>query len=208
LSSALLRGFDPLEMTIFNTALIIKGSTMIASLLTAKDLLQLKGDARYELLRGELITLPFREIIRGRIAVIVGTSLHSHAAANQLGVVYAAGTGFLIATDPDTVRAPDVAFIRRERLEKVGPVEGYWPGAPDLVVEVISPNDHYTEVESKVFDWLEAGTSMVIVVNPRNHAATLYRSFDDITLLTEDDTLRGEPVVPGWEMRVEEMFEE
>src|SRR5712692_7326151 len=81
--------------------------------------------------------------------------------------VYAAETGFWISSDPDTVRAPDVAFVSQRRLDELGDVEGYWPGAPDLVVEVISPSDTYTEVEEKVLEWLEAGARMVVVVNPR-----------------------------------------
>jgi hypothetical protein len=72
--------------------------------------------------------------------------------------IHVVATGFTLATDPDTVRAPDVAFVSRERIEAVGEVEEYWPGAPDLAIEVISPNDSQVEVEEKVFDWLEAGT--------------------------------------------------
>jgi Uma2 family endonuclease len=138
--------------------------------------------------------------------MVIGGSLLSHVTAKRLGKVYAAETGFLITSDPDTVRAPDVAFVRRERLEEIGEVEGYWPGAPDLVVEVISPNDRFTEVEEKVFDWLEAGAAMVVTVNPKKRTATVYRANDDIVVLTEQDVLRGGDVVAGWEMRVEDMF--
>jgi len=77
----------------------------------------------------------------------IATSLNGSVRAQRLGVVYAAETGFLLATTPDTVRAPDVAFVSRERLARQGEVEGYWPGAPDLVVEVISLADRYADVE-------------------------------------------------------------
>jgi Uma2 family endonuclease len=77
--------------------------------------------------------------------------------------------------NPDTVRAPDVAFVSQERLEAVGEIEGYWPGAPDLAVEVISLGDSHVEVEEKVFDWLEAGTKMVFTINPRSRSVTVYR---------------------------------
>ena len=86
-------------------------------------------------------------------------------------------------------------------------MEGYWPGAPDLVVEVISPGDVYTEVEEKVFDWLGAGARMVVVVNPRKRAVTVYRSFSDIVVLTENGTLEGGEVVPGWSMTVKDIFD-
>ena len=138
----------------------------------------------------------------GDIALVIGGLIWNYVRANKLGKVYAAETGFLISTRPDTVRAPDVAFVCRERLGEVGDVEGYWPGAPDLVVEVISPGDVYTEVEEKVFDWLGAGARMVVVVNPRKRAVTVYRSFSDIVVLTENGTWEGGEVVPGWSMTV------
>ena len=121
--------------------------------------------------------------------------------------MYAAETGFRIARDPDTVRAPDVSFVQQEVIEKLGePDEAYWPGAPDLVVEVISPGDIYTEVEEKISDWLEAGTRMVIVINPRKRMVKVYRSLNEVRLLTENDTLDGEDVVPGWQMAVKDLF--
>ena len=126
--------------------------------------------------------------------------------AHTLGTVYAAETGFKLASNPDVVRAPDVAFVRRERVEEVGDVEGYWPGAPDLAVEVISPSDTYGEVQEKVFDWLDAGTKMVILVMPRKRTVTVYRSLSDIIMLTEHDMLDGGDVVPGWKIPVRELF--
>ena len=124
---------------------------------------------------------------------------------NTLGKVYAAETGFKLASDPDTVRAPDVAFVSRKRIDEVGDVEGYWPGA-DFVVEVLSPNDIYTEVEDKVTDWLDAGTRMVVVVNPHKRTVTVYRSLTDITILTENDRLDGRDVVSDWTVPVQALF--
>ncbi len=77
--------------------------------------------------------------------------------ARRLGFVYAAETGYVLAQHPDTVRAPDVAFLRRERVESAGEANGYWKGAPDLVVEVVSSGDTRSEVEGKVAEWLAAG---------------------------------------------------
>lgn len=142
----------------------------------------------------------------GRIAMKVATPLDNHVTANKLGAAYAAETGFLISRDPDTVRPPDVSFVSQKRLDEVGEVEGYWPGAPDLVVEGISPGDTYTEVEEKVFEWLAAGPRMVVVVNPRKRAVTVYRSLTDIVVLTEDDTLDGGDVVTGWTMAIKDIF--
>jgi Uma2 family endonuclease len=176
-------------------------------LVTAEELLRMPDDGyRYELVRGELRKMAPAGHLHGRIAINVTTPLDRHVRAHNLGTVYAAETGFKLASNPDVVRAPDVAFIRRERVEEVGDVEGYWPGAPDLAVEVISPSDTYSDVEEKVFDWIEAGTRMVVLVIPRKRTVTIYRSLTDIVMLTEHDTLDGGDVVPGWKIPVSEVF--
>jgi Uma2 family endonuclease len=175
--------------------------------LTSDDLLGMPDDGyRYELLRGELKKMAPASHQHGSTVMNVSTPLDQHVRANDLGKVYAAETGFKIGTNPDTVRAPDVAFVSRQRLEEAGDVQGYWPGAPDLVVEVISPGDIYIEVEEKVLDWLKAGAKMVVVVNPRKQIVTVRRSINDIVTLTADDTLDGGDVVPGWSMAVKSIF--
>jgi Uma2 family endonuclease len=174
---------------------------------TAEDLLRMPDDGfRYELVRGELRKMAAAGYIHGRVVMNLSTPLDQYVRAHNLGTVCAAETGFKLATNPDTVRAPDVAFIRRERVEEVGDVGGYWPGAPDLVVEVISPSDTYSEVEEKILEWLEAGVRLVIVANPRKRVITVYRSLTDITVLTEHDVLSGGDVVPGWTMLVRHVF--
>lgn len=174
---------------------------------TAEELLRLPDDgARHELVRGELRRMSPASFERGRVSVNISTPLDGHVRANNLGVVCGAETGFWFSRDPDTVRAPDAAFISRERVEAVGDVVGYWPGAPDLAVEVASRHDFYTEVEDKVAAWLEAGTRMVIVVNPRRRTATVHRSLTESATLTERDTLDGADVVPGWRLPVGALF--
>ena len=83
---------------------------------------------------------------------------------------------------------------------------GFWPGAPDLAVEVVSPSDTLIEVEEKVQDWLTAGTRMVWVVNPRRKAVAVHRSPTDVTILTADQELDGADVVPGFGCRVADIF--
>lgn len=182
--------------------------TAITQPMTADALLKMSDDGfRYELLRGELKKMAPASHEHGRIAINISTPLDQHARTNRLGRVYAAETGFKVASNPDTVRAPDVAFVSQERLEQVGNVMGYWPGSPDLVVEIISPSDIYTEVEEKVFDWLEAGARVVVVVNPRKRVVTVYRSLTDIMVLTESDTLDCSDVIDGWSIAVKAIFE-
>jgi Uma2 family endonuclease len=174
---------------------------------TADELLYMPDDGfRYELVQGELRQMAPAGNVHGRVAMSFAWRLAQYVQENQLGTVYAAETGFRLSSNPDTVRAPDVAFVSRSRVEAVGEVEGFWPGVPDLAVEVISPGDSYIDVEEKVLAWLDAGTKMVIVINPRQHSATVYRSQTDITALTEADVFYGGDVVPGFELAVREIF--
>lgn len=115
-------------------------------------------------------------------------------------------TGFLPARNPDTLRASDAAFVSRERADAAGDVTGYWPGAPDLAVEVISPNDAYGEVAEKADTWMAHGARMVIVVDPRRRAIAVHRSPTAVRHSTIDDTLDGEDGVPGWEVSVRNLF--
>ena len=108
---------------------------------------------------------------------------------------------------PDHVRAPDAAFVSTNRLKQIGESSGFALGAPDLAIEVISPNDRYTEVDEKVADWLDAGTLAVVVVNPRRRTVNVHHSHTDVSVLTESDTLDVDVVVPGWRMPVKDIFE-
>ena len=176
-------------------------------LMTAEELLRLPDDGqRHELIAGVLTTMPLSGFEHGRVAVRFAGPLSHHVATHRLGEVFAAGTGFLLARDPDTVRAPDVAFVSRERVAAAGSVTGYWPGAPDLAVEVISPNDLNAEVDKKVATWLAHGTRMVLVLDPRRRTVAVHRPGADARHLTVDDTLDGEDVVPGWSVPVRELF--
>lgn len=178
-------------------------------LMTADELLALpRGEFRYELVNGELKKMSPAGHEHGRIIVRLTTPLAQHVWANRLGEVYAAETGFRLRSDPDTVRAPDIAFIVRQRVQVLGKTKGYWPGAPDLAVEVLSPDDRVSEVEDKVSEWLGAGTRQVWIVSPKLHTVTIYSSTTEILLLTEKDMLDGGELVPGFAISVSEIFAE
>ena len=134
--------------------------------------------------------------------------LAHHVQQHKLGRIFCAETGFLLARDPDTVRAPDIGFIHRTHLPDVEPEEAFWPGPPDLAVEVVSPGDTVSEVDDKVAGWLDAGAAMVWVVNPKWQNVTVYRSATDIKMLTKNDELDGEDVVPAFRCRVADIFVE
>lgn len=143
--------------------------------------------------------------LHGRIVGRVTSCVESHVRKNKLGVVTGAETGFRIATDPDTVRAPDVGFVRADRVEdpKMG---GFFPGAPDLAVEVLSPSDSASDVLAKVQDWLSSGCRAVWVIDPVRETVSAYRSEGQTVVLRVSDELAGGDVLPGLALRVAEIF--
>ena len=178
-----------------------------SKVMTADELMRLPRDGqRHELVRGELRSMPPAGFEHGDVTNIIGSSLGPYARERGLGRAVTGDVGFRLTTNPDTVRAPDVAFVRHERILAAGRVTGYWQGAPDLVVEVISPNDLYWEVEEKVAEGLAHGARLVLVVNPRRRTVAVHRPNGPVRILGEDDVLDGEDVVPGWALPVSELF--
>jgi Uma2 family endonuclease len=183
-------------------------SATLTKPVTAEELLAMPDDGMsYELVKGELQMAPPPGFEHGKVTMNLAGPLFRYVKSNHLGVVLAAETGFKLESDPDTVRAPDIAFVRQELIDQTGRTEGYRAGAPDLVVEVLSPSDTFGKVEAKVSQWLEAGAHMVWVVSPKLHTITVYRSLTDIITLTEKDTLDGGNVVPGFQIKIAEIFE-
>lgn len=169
-----------------------------SGLVTADELLQLYlPNKRAELVRGVLVVREPPGGRHGRIAMNLGVELANYVRARELGVVYAAETGFTLARHPDTVRAPDVAFVRRERLPTPEPL-GFPELAPDLVVEVLSPDDRPGQRLAKIADWLSAGTRLVWVIDPERRLARVYRQDGSELIVAADETLDGEDVVPGY----------
>jgi Uma2 family endonuclease len=180
---------------------------MVQSLMTADEMLAMPRDGyRYELVRGELKRMPPTGGEHGVTVMSIAVPISQYVKEKKLGIVFGAETGFKIAVDPDTVRAPDFAFVSRERIPESGIPKGYWIGAPNLAVEVISPGDIYGEVEEKVIEWLDAGTRMIIVVNPRHRTATVNRSRNNVKILSDSNELSGEDVLPGFSCQVSQFF--
>ena len=156
-----------------------------------------------ELIDGEIKKMSPAGFAHGRIAGLVHLSVGNYATKHELGVTTAAETGFILRRNPDTVRAPDVGFISKERVVATN---GYFPGPPDLAVEVISPNDTYTEVDAKVLDWLRSGVRLVIVIDPSKRSAVIHRSMTETLRIDVDGMLDGGDVVPGWQLPLRELF--
>lgn len=176
-------------------------------LFNAEQLLHMPGDDfKYELVEGVLIPMSPTGFEHGDVALSLGSLLWQHVRANKLGKVLAAETGFKLASNPDTVLAPDAAFIRQEEIDRVGRTKKFWPGAPDLAAEVMSPDDTARKTDEKAKAWLTHGARMVWVVNPNRRTVTVYRPGMDAAVLTENDELEGHDVVPGFRCGVAEIF--
>lgn len=177
-------------------------------LMTADELIRLpRVRARHELIRGELRTYPLATAPEGLVTSNLNGSLGPHVCNSRLGKVVI-GAGFLLAVGPDTVRAPDVGFLSRARLTRVEDPTCYFPGPPDLAVEVVAPSDLYLDVEDKVAEWLEHGTQFVFVVNPFRRSVRVHRPNLQVHVLGMDDTLSSEDVVPGWTLAVRDLFDQ
>jgi len=167
--------------------------------MTAEELLRLNlPNKRTELVRGVLVVREPAGYQHGDVAMRLAAAIYTHVEAHGLGRVFAAETGFTLARNPDTVRAPDVAFISTARLPDPPP-RGFAELAPDLAVEVLSPDDRPGAVLAKVADWLNAGARLVWVVDPPRVIARVYRADGSESMLDETDALRGEDLLPGFE---------
>src|SRR5689334_14037623 len=176
--------------------------TTTTQLMTADELMQLEGPNRHELIKGELLTMPPPKALHGHVVANLIMLLVLHVRANNLGSVYAE-TGYKLETNPDTVLGPDVSFVARERMDDVP--DGYFPGAPDVAVEVLSPSDRRSRVEWKTRLWLSHGAKSVWVVNPKHRTVEVVRSSGERKLLHEADEL-VDNTVPGFRVKVSEIF--
>lgn len=180
---------------------------VVTRMMTADELFMMPHHgARYELVKGELVKMSPTGGKHGILTIRLGAALVQHVEANNLGEAFGAETGFILATNPDTVRAPDAAFVSRERIPSGDFPEKFWPGAPDLAVEVVSPSDTLYEVEEKIEEYLEAGVKLVWIVNPKKRTVTIYQPNVEPQTLTEADTLDGREVVPGFQYSLARLF--
>ncbi|MFZ5833160.1 MAG: Uma2 family endonuclease [Planctomycetota bacterium] len=177
--------------------------------MTAEQLFSMLHDGvRRELVEGELQTMTPPGAMHAQVASLIDGLLGHYVRRKKLGKVLVGDPGFILSRNPDTVRAPDLAFIAQERLQEVKYGEGYCEGPPDLAVEITSPSDTTKLVGSKVTNWLKAGTRMVWVVEPQLQTVTVYRSLTEVRVLTIKDELSGVDVLPGFSCKVQEVFEE
>ncbi|NLG69864.1 MAG: Uma2 family endonuclease [Firmicutes bacterium] len=176
------------------------------TLLTADDLLRLPKDGkRYELVKGELVEMAPPGCEHGEIAGRIAALLGSFVLRQGLGAVLVEA-GFLLTKNPDTVRAPDVAFVAREHLPSPRP-KGYHTVSPDVAVESLSPNDTFREVQERIEAWLSAGAKSVWLVDPDRRRVMVYAHPHRPQVFEAAETL-ADPAVPGFSVQVAELFPE
>lgn len=181
-------------------------SVISRQLTAAEDLLRMPGNQRRELVRGELREMPPAGFEHGGLAWRIASRVGRFVDERRLGQCRIAETGYLLQRDPDTVRAPDFSFVSAARLSRSPRADGFFPGAPDLAVEVISPSETHQETEEKVNDYLAAGAQQVWVVNPLRRTVTIHRPDAPPVLLNEQDSLDGGALLPGFSLPIADIF--
>jgi Uma2 family endonuclease len=179
------------------------------AILTGDDLLELSSGMgeRYELIDGELITMAAAGFQHGVIGLTIGTLLRIFVSQHKLGRVCAAETGFYTRGNKKTVRAADVAFISYIKLTADSSPTGYLSIAPELVVEVVSPNDKASEIEQKTKEWLDFGVDLVWVVYPESERVHVHSKSRTFHVLEGNETLDGGDVLPGFETPISTFFQ-
>jgi Uma2 family endonuclease len=176
-----------------------------SKLITADELLAMGDIGRRELIYGELVMMSPAGAEHGVVALRFGSFLREFVEANDLGYVFAAETGFVIARGPDVVRAADASFVRKARVPGALP-SGYFDGVPDLAVEVVSPGDTKREVSEKVDMWLANGTAVVWIADPKPQTVVIRRVGQKPVTLTIGDEIRDEPLLPGFMLPLSKVF--
>lgn len=181
---------------------------MATTMVTNVDQLSslITDDFRYDLIRGELYRMSPASARHGEIALEIARRIKTFVNEHRLGRVYAVETGFLLGRDPDTLLAPDVAFVRTERLPEPGQRHGFLALAPDLVVEVVSPSDTSRYVSDKVLTYLDVGCQLVWIVEPEQRTVTVWSAGRTARVIMAPERLDGGQVLPGFSLDPDEIF--
>jgi Uma2 family endonuclease len=181
----------------------------VGELLTAEEFAALPDmpGIQLELVRGRVIEVAGTGAWHGFIVGLVFEAINAFARKHRLGAAFADNVSYIVGRGPDVVRIPDASLVSRDRIAKHGIPEAFWPFAPDLAVEVVSPGDDAQDVYGKVHEYLDGGTRLVWVLWPAYRAATVYEQGGVVRELGADDVLDGGEVLPGFSHRLGDFFE-
>lgn len=175
-------------------------------LYTAEELAEMTSDEPWELWEGELRKVPGAGSKASALAGWIIHLISSFVVPRDLGLVTGADGSFVLRRDPDVVLVPDVAFTKWENVPGDEAPDSYFPGRPDLAVEVGSPSDRRRDVEEKVRRYGDAGVPLVWWFYPGKRYVEVYRQGELVATLYEGDALDGEDVLPGFTLPVAEIF--
>ena len=177
-------------------------------LMTAEDLWEMPEvpGKQFELANGELVEMPTAGAVHNAIMLLLASLIQTHSRQHRLGRTFGDGLGYILQRNPDVVRIPDVSFVRRENVPASGIPVSFWVGRPDLAVEIVSPHDRANEVRAKVRAYIEHGVPLVWVCWPATRTISIYDSDGRTYELGPDDTLDGSDILPGFSMRVADVF--
>jgi Uma2 family endonuclease len=178
-----------------------------ATLISGEELLAMGEIGRCELVEGRIIMLSPTGGRHGSIELNFGAALHSFVRPRKLGIVKVGEVGIYTQRKPDTVRGADVLFISTERHAQLTSA-GYLDVAPELVVEVLSPEDRWSEITRKLQEYFRIGVKLVWAADPASHSVYAYRALTDVREFTETAMLPGDDVLPGFSVPVADLFEE
>lgn len=176
------------------------------TVLTGEELFELGDIGRTELVKGELVRMAPTGHLHGFVEVRFGKMLSIFVDERKLGRVLSGEVGIYTGRDPDTVRGADVAFISNERLAQAQ-AQGYLDVAPELIVEVMSPDDRWYDINDKLTEYFGIGVQIVWVADPQRKQVHVYRSLTEMEILGAGDTLSGGEILPGFGVVVAELFE-
>ncbi len=176
----------------------------VRTLVTAEQLPELARDRRVELVRGEVVEMSPVGRKHGKIVLRLGSWMVPFIEERKLGA-FGTEVGFILARNPDTVRAPDLFFLSAKWSG--GPNDdGYYEGAPDLAIEVVSPDERASAMQEKVREYLVAGTLLVLQADPQTKTVTAYRPSGEARVYSGDDVVSCDPALPGFSFRVSDLF--
>lgn len=175
-------------------------------LLTLEELPAAVGDLSGDLVRGRFVAMPPTGRPHARTEVKLASKLEQFVSRGGRGEVLTGEIGIIVQRDPDTVRGADILFVSNERLRQAAP-EGYLDVAPELVVEIVSPNDRWSDINEKLEDYFGIGVLAVWLIDPKRRRVHVYRSPTEAVTLGLGGVLSGGEALPGFEIQVDSLFE-
>ncbi len=177
-------------------------------LMTAEDFWMMPEvpGTQFELVDGELIEMPTAGAVHNAIMLLLASMIQSHSRQHRLGRTFGDGLGYILRRNPDVVRIPDVSFVRQENVPESGIPVSFWVGRPDLAVEIVSPHDRASAVRAKVRAYIEYGVPLVWICWPATQTISVYAADGSLREKGPDDVLDGEDILPGFTIRVADVF--